>query len=109
VAEKTGEEVVMAICGRFWAWRGNILDLPVAEIPAFAREGYAKSYWSFSIQASGPNQTRLRTETRVACYGESARKKFRAYWFFVGPFSGWIRVQILKAIRREAMASRRPA
>ena len=94
----------MAICGRFWAWNGNILDVPVAEIPAFRRDGYAKAYWNFTITPLNSHETLLATETRVECYGAAARKKFRAYWYFVGPFSGWIRWQILRAIAREAGA-----
>lgn len=103
ISEDPGREIVMAICGKFWAISGNILDVPVEEIKLFNRPGYAKAYWNFYIEAMDKGQTRLITETRVQVYGETERKKFALYWRIVGPFSGWIRTQILKAIEREAL------
>ena len=103
VAENPGREIVMAICGKFWAISGNILDVPVQDINHFSRPGYAKAYWNFYLEPMGKGQTRLITETRVQIYGDAERKKFALYWRLVGPFSGWIRTQILKAIEREAL------
>lgn len=103
IAEDPGREIVMAICGKFWAISGNILDVPVEEIKLFNRPGYAKAYWNFYLEPMDKGQTRLTTETRVQVYGEAERKKFVLYWRIVGPFSGWIRNQILKAIEREAL------
>jgi hypothetical protein len=104
LAEDPNRERVMAICGRFWAFHGNILDIPVERIPAFQSEGYGKAYWNFTIEPVADGESLLASETRVQCYGESALKKFRVYWFIVGPFAVWIRWQILRAIAREASA-----
>lgn len=106
IAQDPGREVVMAICGKFWAISGNILDVPVEVVKLFQKSGYAKAYWNFYIEPMDKGQTRLITETRVQVYGEAERKKFALYWCLVGPFSGWIRTQILKAIEREALLSR---
>lgn len=46
----------------------------------------------------------LSTETRIQYFGPAARHKFRLYWFFIGPFSGAIRVGLLRGIRRRAEA-----
>jgi hypothetical protein len=100
VAERPGHEVVRAICGRFWAFSGNILDIPVAEIAAFEKPGFGKAYWSFSVEELVPGQSRLVTELRVRLYDEASRKKFSRYWVLVGPFSGWIRVRCLEAIAK---------
>jgi hypothetical protein len=47
----------------------------------------------------------LSTETRVACGDAASRAKFRVYWTFVRPFSGLIRIVMLRAVRRAAEAS----
>lgn len=100
IAEDPGREIVRAICGRFWAFSGNILDIPTQQIPAFEREGFGKAYWSFYCQDSDDGRTRLITELRVRLYGPQAQKNFSRYWVLVGPFSGWIRMQCLKAIAK---------
>jgi hypothetical protein len=46
----------------------------------------------------------LSTETRVACYGNAARRKFLLYWRVVEPFSGLIRWSLLRGVRRAAEA-----
>jgi hypothetical protein len=46
--------------------------------------------------------TILETETRIQCLDKNALKKFSWYWFFIRPFSGMIRLQILKSIKRSA-------
>jgi hypothetical protein len=46
----------------------------------------------------------LSTETRVHVADPESRKRFRRYWFVVRPFSGLIRIQLLRAARRRAEA-----
>ena len=48
--------------------------------------------------------TRLATETRVHAADSAARRRFRLYWFVVGPFSALIRRRWLAAARRAAEA-----
>jgi len=103
IAEDPGKELVMAICGKFWAVTGNILDVPVSEIQAFQTPGYAKAYWNFYLEPMGKGQTRIITETRVQVYGKRELNLFKLYWRLVGPFSGWIRFEILKAIEADSL------
>lgn len=103
IAEQSGTEVVRAICGPLWAWRGNIEDIPPDQIPAYSKPGRAKSYWNFHLEDAGRGQTLLTTETRVVLYGPSAQRNFRLYWFFVSPFAAWIRMQILRRIEVDAL------
>jgi hypothetical protein len=51
------------------------------------------------------------TETRVLCTDPGSRRAFRRYWRIVRPFSGLIRIEMLRSIRREAerTASREPS
>jgi hypothetical protein len=103
IAEKEGTEVVMAICGKFWAISGNIVDVPAEVIPLYQAKGSAKAYWNFHLESIGVGQTRIVSETRVQVYGEQELKRFRRYWALVGPGAGWIRKEILKAIERESL------
>jgi hypothetical protein len=52
--------------------------------------------------ARGDNGARLATETRVHAQNSTARRRFRLYWFVVGPFSAVIRRRWLMAARRSA-------
>jgi len=95
-------EVVLGIAGRFWRPDGGIVrGLTPAEFADFHREGYAKGIWSFSL-APADGGTQLKTETRVQTFGCSATFKFRAYWLFVGPFSGLIRKAMLHEVKQIA-------
>ncbi len=103
IAEKEGTEVVMAICGKFWAISGNIVDVPVEVITLYQAKGYAKAYWNFHLESIGLGQTRIVTETRVQVFGKRELKLFNLYWAVVSPAARWIRREILKAIERESL------
>jgi len=102
LADVPQREVVLGIAGRFWRPDGGILrGLKPAEFADFHCEGYAKAVWSFSLTPADGG-TQLSTETRVQTFGRSATLKFRAYWLFVGPFSGLIRKAMLREAKRIA-------
>lgn len=95
-------EVVLGIAGRFWRPDGGVVrGLTPAEFADFRREGYAKAVWNFSLTPAD-GRTQLTTETRVQTFGRSATLKFRAYWLLVGPFSGLIRIAMLREVKRIA-------
>jgi hypothetical protein len=97
------EEIVFGIAGRFWRPDGGIInDLSREDFVEFKRPGYLKAVWNFSLAKLSENQTLLRTQTRVICYGSSAKWKFKIYWFFVGPFSGLIRTAMLRQVKARA-------
>lgn len=99
-------EVLLGVVGRFWRPdSGTLCGLTAEEIIAFEREGYAKAMWNFTVERESDSVTRLATETRVVVYGSAARRKFRAYWLLVGPFSGLIRKEMLRLVRRGAEAA----
>jgi hypothetical protein len=102
LAEVPNEELLMGIAGRFWRPDGGrCLDLTVGDFVEFARPGYAKVAWNFSLRASS-GETVLSTETRTKCFGPAARWKFRIYWFLIYPFSGLIRRAILNRVKSDA-------
>ena len=93
LADDPPREVVLGIEGPFWK-PGCKLGHPDFSKPV--PPGVARGIWNFAIAGDGT----VSTETRVLC-ADDARWKFRAYWFFVRPFSGLIRRIILRSIRRQ--------
>jgi hypothetical protein len=105
IATVPEREIVFGLIGQFWKPRGGLCTVSAEEFAEFQKEGYTKAAWNFNLISTSATTTRLSTETRVQLFGRSAKWKFRLYWFFVGPFSGFIRVAMLRQIKRQAEAS----
>src|SRR5882724_11678806 len=91
LAEEPNHEVLFGVTGRFWRPTGNVSPFDRASFNSPVPPGIARAVWSFTIELTKNGQTILSTETRVTCGDRRSRRKFRAYWFFVRPFSGLIR------------------
>jgi hypothetical protein len=102
LAEQPGKEIVLGVTGRFWRPTGNLSPFHREDFDAPVPRGLARAVWNFSVTGTAGGETILTTETRVIC-GDRSRRKFRAYWFFVRPFSGLIRRIMLKKVRKTAM------
>lgn len=100
LAEDPPSELVLGIVGRFWTPTGHLQRLTPEEFVAFDRPGFAKAVWNFQVEDVGDGVVELSTETRVRCTSGGAL--FRLYWFFVGPFSGWVRREMLRLIKEAA-------
>jgi len=100
LAEEPGREIVLGVAGRFWRPTGNILPLSEESFRHPPQPGLARAVWNFAVQDAGPGRTILSTETRVVCGDKVTRLKFRAYWLVVRPFSGLIRLIMLRAVRQ---------
>jgi hypothetical protein len=103
--ESPGEELVLGLAGRFWRPAAEIVRLTPDEFRTFRRPGNALAVWNFRLEDEDGG-VRLTTETRVRCVDEAARRSFLRYWRVVGPFSGLIRVRMLRSIRRTAERGR---
>lgn len=104
--EDPGRELVFGIAGKFWRYDGGLRPLADrAAFLAFAEEGCVKAAWNLRVEESGSGVFELSTETRIEYLGPAARRKFRLYWAFIGPFSGAIRISLLRGIRRRAESS----
>ena len=101
LGERPAKELLIGLAGRFWTPWGDLQDVNAENFKAFDKSGYAKAVWNFSVDADGAN-TRLTTETRIKCLDESSRRNFGFYWMFIQPFSGLIRMEMLKTIKRKA-------
>jgi hypothetical protein len=100
LAEEPGREVVLGIAGRFWRPVGNTVPFSKENFLGPVPPGLARAVWNFTVQETVAGQTMLSTETRVVCGDAASRLKFSLYWMFVRPFSGLIRIIMLRAIRR---------
>lgn len=104
LAEKPDEEIVLGITGRFWRPAGNVSPFNRPDFDRPVAAGFARGVWNFSVSEKVPGQTVLTTETRVTCGDPASRRKFLAYWIVVRPFSGLIRLIMLKNVRKTAEA-----
>ena len=101
LGKSENEEILLGLAGKFWKIKGELQKVDSGNFREFDREGFAKAVWNFSLAESG-DKTLLTTETRVECLGEESRKSFGFYWHLIQPFSGIIRMETLKAIKRNA-------
>ena len=100
--ERPGEELVLGTVGRFWRARGELCATSPVQFRAPAPSGTAKAAWNFEVGIRADDATELRTETRVLCADVATRRRFRAYWILIRPFSGLIRQEMLAAVRNAA-------
>ena len=102
LARLQDQEIVIGVIGRFWRPDSGVLrQWKPEEFTSLTPEGSAKAAWNFSLTEAGES-TRLRTETRVQCFGTAARTKFLLYWLAIGWFSGWIRREVLHLIKTQS-------
>jgi hypothetical protein len=83
-----GEGIVFSLAGQFWQLRGRGSGAPATAVVDFR---------------AVPGQ--LSTETRVRVPDPASRRKFARYWRLVRPFSGLIRLLVLRAAKRRAEVS----
>jgi len=100
LAEDAGREIVLGVAGPFWRPVGNLLPFKKEDFHGPVPAGAARAVWNFAVREIAEGRTLLITETRIICADRSSRRKFRAYWFFVRPFSGLIRRLMLRAVKR---------
>jgi hypothetical protein len=102
LGERPGRELALGVVGRFWTPTGQVIPLDGEAFRAFECPGYAKAVWDFRVTAVPGGGARLSTETRILCLDAASRRRFRRYWRVIRPFSGLIRVALLRAVAREA-------
>lgn len=103
LSEVPDQHVVIGSIGQYWrlrpgSWRRSCKP---EEFGAYDVPGFAKSASAFQLIPDG-DSTILRTETRVAVGRGPARRKMAAYWFVIRPFSGLIRMLMLRAVANRA-------
>jgi hypothetical protein len=98
------EGIVLGLTGQFWRLFGGQRDharpTTAAEFFAYERPDSCKAVIDFRV-----GERSLATETRVHVADPVSRRKFRRYWLVVRPFSGLIRILLLRAARARAEAA----
>ena len=102
LGEDPGRELLLGTAGRFWGARGALCHIDPQQFMAFDEPGAAQAAWNFAVRPLVGAKTVLSTETRVRCVDPAGRLRFRIYWAFIRPFSGLIRLVMLRAIKRAA-------
>lgn len=75
----------------------------LAAVKAFAEPGWLKMGMEFELHPLPGGRTRLSTVTLCEPTDEVARARFARYWRAIRPFSGLIRMDMLRAVRRRAV------
>ena len=101
LGETLNKELLIGLAGKFWTPWGDLQRVDATNFREFDKAGYAKAVWNFSLDGSA-NETNLTTETRIRCLDDGSRRSFGFYWTFIQPFSGLIRMEMLKTIKRKA-------
>lgn len=102
LAEVPNRELVLGLIGRPWTITGDLqgIESPEAFL-SFETPGFMKAVWNFALTGDSTG-TRLTTETRVKCLDDSSRARFGYYWMVIRPFSGLLRMEMLRLIRNSA-------
>ena len=96
--DRPAQEIIMGLIGRFWTSSGDRQKIAPADFIGFNNPRYGKVGFNFEIHPEGA-ETRLTTETRILCPSPRTRLLFRLYWTVVGPFSGVIRMEMVRLIK----------
>ena len=105
LAERAPRELVLGLAGQFWKPMGGIARLEPDEFRGCDLPGLALATWNFTVLPTDEGSL-VATETRVRCTDAAAHRSFSRYWRVVRPFSGLVRREMLRVIRRTAEADR---
>ncbi|CAN5219477.1 hypothetical protein BH10ACI1_BH10ACI1_05810 [soil metagenome] len=101
---KRNNELLIGLAGKFWTLGGRLQKVNSDNFREFNEKGFAKAVWNFSVDGK-ENETCLKTETRIRCLDDESRRSFEFYWTFIQPFSGLIRREMLKIVKKKAEMS----
>ncbi|MGK5552236.1 hypothetical protein ACSNOI_11525 [Actinomadura kijaniata] len=104
LAEEPPREIVQGLVGQWWRFGASAnraeIDGPERFLD-FAEPGYGKAVFCLRFLPSGEG-TRIVTETRVTCTDAASRRAMGRYWPLIRPFSGLIRIMLLRDLAARA-------
>jgi len=107
--EIKNQEIILGLVGKFWQpTYGTVLNLRTNDFMNFNQSGYCKVAWNLYMEQNADETITLSTETRILCLGRQAKSSFSKYWTVIIPFSGWIRLEMLKMIKKQAEGNNSP-
>lgn len=98
LADEPGRGFVVGAIGRFW--QPDIVWAPVGRdrFADFAEPGWGRVAWSVAIAPRGDDACRVTVELRVDATSDEAWRALHGYFRLIGPFSCFIRNQMLHRI-----------
>jgi hypothetical protein len=100
--EDMPNELLIGLEGQFWRPSGGLRSVERASFRGRPPAGSARAAWNFRIEPRPDGSCTLSTETRVRCSDAGTRRRFWVYWLLIRAGSGFIRRQMLRAIRHAA-------
>jgi hypothetical protein len=99
-------EFAVGAIGKVWRLRIPFVHVARAlDYAAFGQPGFVKVAWAIRVTALGaPDTCRVELDVRVRATDRQSWRKFRCYFWLIGPFSRYIRRSLLKTIARESYA-----
>ncbi|MAI06888.1 MAG: hypothetical protein CBC47_07090 [Alphaproteobacteria bacterium TMED87] len=79
----------------------NYKKISPEEFKDFNAKETIKLVWAFWLSSELPKKTIIHTETRVFCSDRPTYIKFLLYWIIIRPWSGLIRIRLLKSIKKK--------
>ena len=92
---------VVASVGRFWQPDIEFADAPSERFAAFDEPGWGKLAWELRFEPLGEHRTRIVVEVRVTATDDDSWRRFRRYFYLIGPFSRFIRRHVLELAVKE--------
>ncbi len=96
-------ELAVGAIGKVWQ-----LEIPFVHVPdahdyaLFRQPGFVKVAWAVRVTPlDRPDACDIEIEVRVFATDKQSWRKFRCYFWVIGPFSRFIRRSLLAAIARE--------
>jgi hypothetical protein len=94
---------ISGLAGHLWSPRGDFARLDGPEdYRGWEEPGTARVAVLNAVRARSGGGSEIVAETRVRCVDRRALLRFRPYWAVVGPFSRFIRIDLLGAAVRRA-------
>ena len=107
LAHTACRSIVMGAAAQPWVRNVTFRTISAARFASFAEPDYVKIVWTLEAEPMGLELTRFRTETRVEPTDAAARRKFFWYWMAFGLGIRFIRWNMLRELRRSALARNR--
>jgi hypothetical protein len=99
---------ISGVAGRLWTPTGHYARFETgADYKEYAERGTAKVALMTSVREH-ERGSEIVAESRVWCVDRRAQLRFRPYWALVGPFTRFIRLELLAAVTSRAESGRAP-
>lgn len=100
LSERPGTSVTVGAIGKVWRPNIEFVNVPANGYRTFGEPGWVKVAWELRCQPDGDTKTLVVFELRVTATDERSWRRFERYFFFIGPFSRFIRRSALADLKR---------